>query len=95
MSNATNGNGDPYTIVNLPLTQNNLPGTNDKGLYINFYVGNTVVLVPNFNDPNDSVTNQILQDLYPNKTVVGIPAIDLGLEGGGVHCVTQQQPLVQ
>lgn len=95
MRNAKNMDGEHYNIVNLPLTQNNLHGTNDIGIYINFYVGNTVVLVPNFDDPNDSVANSILQNLYPNKTVIGIPAIELGLEGGGVHCITQQQTLAQ
>ena len=60
---------------------------------MNFYIGNAVVLVPNFDDPNDEVANDIIQGLFPEKTVVGIPAIELGIDGGGVHCVTQQQPL--
>ncbi len=93
ISAAKNAQGSPYTIVEIPLSQNNLPGTNYPGIYVNFYVGNTVVLVPNFNDPNDQVVNGIIQNLYPNKTVVGIEAIELGIDGGGIHCVTQQQPL--
>lgn len=92
ITNAKNANGQPYTIVNLPQTQSNLPGTNYPGIYINFYVGNEVVLVPNFNDPNDAVANGILQNLYPNRTIVGIEATELGIDGGGIHCVTQQQP---
>ncbi len=92
LKNATNSSGEKYTLVGLPLSQNNLPGSKEKGIYVNFYIANTVVLVPNFNDPNDEVANGIIQTLFPDKTVIGIPAIELGIDGGGVHCVTQQQP---
>ena len=54
---------------------------------------NDVVLVPNYNDPNDAVANGIIQTLYPNRTVVGIDVRNLYANGGMVHCVTQQQPL--
>lgn len=93
LKQATNTAGEKYTIVELPLTQNNLPGTSEKGIYVNFYIGNEVVLVPNFDDPNDAIANETIQSLFPMRTVVGIPAIELGKDGGGVHCVTQQQPL--
>ncbi len=93
LSNAKNSEGKKYTIVELPLTQNRLPKSKEYGIYINFYIGNKVVLVPNFNDPNDAIANAILQKLYPNRKVIGIPSTELGEDGGGVHCVTQQQPL--
>lgn len=93
ISEATNASGQAYNLVHLPLTVNNLPGTNDKGIYINFYIGNEVVLVPNFGDPNDAVANARIQEIYPGRTVIGIPATELGIDGGGIHCVTQQQPL--
>lgn len=93
LANATNTNGEKYTILGLPFSQNNLSGSEEKGIYVNFYIGNEVVLVPNFDDPNDAVANEIIQGLFPDKTVVGIPAIELGIDGGGVHCVTQQQPM--
>ena len=95
---ATNKDGDPYTFLQVPLTQNNVVKTNGQNLgypgsYINYYVANDVVLVPNYNDPNDAVANGILQTLYPNRTVVGIDVRNLYENGGMVHCVTQQQPL--
>lgn len=93
VANAKNAQGVQYNVVYLPGTQNNMPGTNYKGIYINFYVGNEVVLVPNFNDPKDAEANTIIQGIYPNRTVVGIPAVELGIDGGGIHCVTQQQPM--
>lgn len=95
---ATNKNNVPYNFVIVPLTVNNVTttyGTNlgYKGSYANYYIGNTKVLVPNYNDPNDAVANQIIQNLYPGRTVVGIDVRNLYANGGMVHCVTQQQPI--
>jgi agmatine deiminase len=60
--------------------------------YANFYIGNTAVLVPTFNDPNDRVALGILSDLFSDRTVVGIHAVDLVWGFGTIHCLTQQQP---
>ena len=54
---------------------------------------NSKVLVPNYNDPNDTVANAIIQTLYPNRTIVGIDVRNLYENGGMIHCVTQQQPM--
>ena len=94
---AKNKSGTAYNFINLPLTKNNVVtayGKNlgYKGSYINYYIANTRILVPNYNDPNDAVANNIIQDLYPGRTVVGIDVRNLYESGGMVHCVTQQQP---
>ncbi len=60
--------------------------------YANFYIGNEKVLVPTFNDPNDRVALEILAELFPERTVVGIHAVDLVWGFGTLHCMTQQQP---
>ena len=94
---AKNVQNQVYTHVTLPLTQNNVVtafGKNlgYKGSYVNYYEANSKVLVPFYNDPNDLVAKNILQALYPSKTVVGIDCRNLYENGGMVHCVTQQQP---
>jgi agmatine deiminase len=94
---AKNKNGKPYTFLNVPLTQQNVRTTNGtnlgyKGSYINYYIANNKVLVPNYNDPNDDIANGLIQKLYPSRTVVGIDVRNLYANGGMVHCVTQQQP---
>lgn len=94
---ATNIDGTPYNFLEVPLTQNTVKKTdgtdlNIRGSYINYYIANDAVLVPNYNDPNDSVANGIIQTLYPNRTVIGIDVRNLYQNGGMVHCVTQQQP---
>ena len=60
--------------------------------YANFYIANAAVIVPTFNDPNDRVALGILADLFPDRPVVGIHAVDLVLGFGSLHCLTQQQP---
>ncbi len=94
---ASNVSNKPYNFVYLPLTQNNVVTTASvnlgyQGSYPNYYIANTVILVPNYNDPNDAVANSIIQGLHPGRTVVGIDCRNLYEWGGMVHCVTQQQP---
>ena len=60
--------------------------------YANFYICNAAVLVPTFNDPNDRVALGILGELFPDRPVVGIHAVDLVWGFGSLHCLTQQQP---
>jgi len=60
--------------------------------YLNFYIANGVVLVPTFNDPNDRVALTSLTELFPDRQVVGIHAVDLVWGFGTIHCLTQQQP---
>lgn len=61
--------------------------------YANFYIANEKVLVPTFNDPNDRVALGILAELFPERQVVGIHAVDLVWGLGTLHCMTQQQPV--
>jgi agmatine deiminase len=60
--------------------------------YANFYVANGVVIVPTFNDPNDRVALNTLAELFPDRQVVGIHAVDLVWGLGTLHCLSQQQP---
>ncbi len=61
--------------------------------YANFYIGNACVIVPTFNDPNDRVALGILGELFRDRPVVGIHAVDLVLGFGSLHCLTQQEPV--
>ena len=48
--------------------------------------------MPTFNDPHDRVALGILAELFPDRPVVGIHAVDLVWGLGTLHCLTQQQP---
>ncbi|MBT2512834.1 agmatine/peptidylarginine deiminase [Arthrobacter sp. ISL-30] len=60
--------------------------------YINHLVVNGGVIACTFDDPMDEKALRILADAYPGRSVVGIDARELFARGGGIHCITQQQP---
>lgn len=61
--------------------------------YANFYISNAAVLVPTFNDPNDRIALGTLSELFSDRPVVGIHAVDLVWGLGTIHCLTREQPL--
>jgi agmatine deiminase len=60
--------------------------------YINFYLCNGGAVIPSFGDPHDTPALEMLQKLLPDRKVVSIPAREILLGGGNIHCITQQQP---
>lgn len=60
--------------------------------YANFYIANRHVIVPTFNDPQDRVALGILAELFPDRSVVGIHAVDLVWGFGTLHCLTHEVP---
>ncbi|MCA9104271.1 MAG: agmatine deiminase family protein [Planctomycetales bacterium] len=60
--------------------------------YANFYIANSLVLVPQFDDPRDDYALGLLKDLFPKRQVIGSPARNLVVGLGSIHCMTQQQP---
>jgi agmatine deiminase len=89
----TNADGERLRIETLPMPSPVLlDGVRLPASYANFYVANTVVLVPTFNDPRDREALAILARLFPTRAVVGIHAVDLVWGLGTLHCMTQQQP---
>lgn len=60
--------------------------------YVNFYIANQAVLLPQFGDENDALAVRILSDLFPNREIVPIASRELLLGGGNIHCLTQQIP---
>lgn len=89
---ARNASGTPYQIKEIPLTANNVKGLKYKGSYLNFYLGNKVLLLPIYGDSNDQIVIQEMSKLYPDKKIVPINVVPLYKNGGMIHCVTQQQP---
>jgi agmatine deiminase len=85
--------GKALEVVTLPMpTPLIFRGQRLPVSYANFYIGNEKVLAPTFNDPNDRIALGILGDLFPQRSVVGIHAVDLVWGLGTLHCMTQQQP---
>lgn len=60
--------------------------------YINHYVINGAVILCAFDDENDQIAKSILERCYPEREVILVDARPLFARGGGIHCITQQQP---
>ena len=88
---AVNADGEPYEIVHLPITSKKIGDS--YGIYVKYYVGNEVVIVPTYGDDNDADALRILASVYPDRQIQGIRMDELYKDGGEAHCVTQQQPV--
>jgi agmatine deiminase len=86
--------GSKPEVVELPMPSPlYFDGVRLPASYANFYICNAAVIVPTFNDPNDRVALGILGELFRDRPVVGIHAVDLVWGFGSLHCLTQQQPV--
>jgi agmatine deiminase len=69
-----------------------IAGTRICASYINYYIGNTVVVMPEFDDPMDEPAKAVLASLFPNHEIIGIKnAREILLGGGNIACITQPQ----
>lgn len=95
LQGATDQDGSKLSIVSLPCPSPvYFEGSRLPASYANFYVANGTVLVPIFEDANDGEAVGILQELFPDREVIGLPCTSVVAGLGALHCVTQQQPKV-
>ncbi|MEM9485937.1 MAG: agmatine deiminase family protein [Cyanobacteria bacterium P01_F01_bin.116] len=92
----TDADGRPLEIIVLENPQTIRPTFETDEFaagYINFYVVNGAVIIPEFGDDlTDGKAKSILQDLYPRRDIVQLNIDAIAAGGGGIHCTTQQQP---
>jgi agmatine deiminase len=60
--------------------------------YVNFYIANGGIVMPLLDPRTDRAAAQRLKRLFPERRVVGVPAREVLLGGGNIHCITQQMP---
>jgi len=85
--------GKPFKIVELPMPSPvYFEGQRLPASYANFYIANSLVLVPTFNDCHDRIALNIIAACFPTREIVGIHAVDLVWGLGTLHCLTQQEP---
>lgn len=60
--------------------------------YINFYIANDGIVMPRFGIDRDEDARKNIAALFPDREVVQIDIGDIAIGGGGIHCITQQQP---
>jgi agmatine deiminase len=62
--------------------------------YVNYYVGNSRVVFPLLDERHDAEAAELLQRHFPKREVVGVPAREILLGGGNIHCITREVPAV-
>ena len=62
------------------------------GSYVNFYIGNSTVVVPLLDPRRDRQAIRTLARIFPKRRVIGVRAREILLGGGNIHCITQQVP---
>ncbi|MFW0790016.1 agmatine deiminase family protein [Gordonia sp. CPCC 205333] len=93
LATAVTTGGDALTVIDVPApsTLRDAEGFVDYS-YINHYVANGVVVACSFDDPADAEAAEILGSVYPGREVVTVDARAIFARGGGIHCITQNQP---
>lgn len=91
---ATDSKGRRLRVVPVPQPPRQVRNGRRLALsHINFYVANGAIIAPSFAVPEDDRAFRVLREAFPKRVIVGVPAIDIVIGGGGIHCITQQEPL--
>ncbi len=86
---------EPLEILTLPMPKKiEREGLRLPASYANFYIANSCVLVPSFDDPADEAALATIRKCFPNRRIVGIDCRELIWGLGTFHCLTQQQPAI-
>ncbi|MGH3853503.1 MAG: agmatine deiminase family protein [Pseudonocardiaceae bacterium] len=98
LSASTDAQGSAITVTPIQGPNNNCIRATDPNFvssYANYYVCNGAVISAQFGDPHaDTAAKKTLAALFPDRTIEQLNIDTLGNGGGGIHCVTQQQPAI-
>ena len=95
LRSARDAEGRSFEIVELPQPCKLHPSWSGRPLqasYVNFYLVNGGVIMPAFGDKNDVPARTIIAQCFPDRDIMQIDALDIVQGGGGIHCITQQEP---
>ncbi len=89
LSTFTDHQGRLLEVIKIPSP--GIIGDSMPASYVNFYIGNSAVVVPTYGSPYDQAAVAALVPLFPGRHVCGMPARAILTGGGAFHCITQQQ----
>ncbi|HWG09287.1 MAG TPA: agmatine deiminase [Solirubrobacteraceae bacterium] len=79
-------------VDDVPGTMPRRAGDRLAASYANFYIASGRIVFPLLDERLDEQAAAILSDCFPEREVVGVPAREILLGGGNIHCITQQVP---
>lgn len=95
LKKSTDVNGNPLKVLVLDAPSTVRPEYESKEFaagYINFYVVNNAVIMPEFGDAEtDALAKATLEQAFPKRRVIALNIDPISAGGGGIHCATQQQ----
>jgi agmatine deiminase len=92
---ATDARGRRFNIIEIPAPTHgwHSDGSLSDESYINFVMVNGGLVLCSFDDPiADERAHAMFARLYPQRVITSVPASPVFARGGGLHCITQQQP---
>jgi len=95
LSEFTDSSGTRLTVVKIPSPGRVLSQAGEilPASYLNFYIGNSTVVVPTYGSTHDQAAVEAIAKLFPTRKTIGSPAYAILSGGGAFHCITQQVPL--
>lgn len=95
LANVRDAEGRKLEVVEIsqPRTQRTFRGGGPlQTSYVNFYLTNGGAVIPSFDDPEDEAARTIIAESFPGRDILQVDALDIVAGGGGIHCITQQEP---
>jgi agmatine deiminase len=94
LKTARDSSGNPLNVIELEMSYKRIiPDDDEPCSYMNFYIANDAIVLPVFNDKKaDNNAKNIIQTQFPSRKMICLDGTQILLGGGGVHCITQQQP---
>ncbi len=95
LSEAHTARGEALEIVPVPLPRPRF-GADGRPLtlsYLNFYIANGGLVIPSFDDPADVEAARLIAQCFPDRTVTQLDALPILVGGGGLHCITYEEPI--
>jgi agmatine deiminase len=87
--------GRPLEVIPLPMPRPKFTdGQRMPASYANFLIVNGAVIVPQYADRADEAACEVLAAVFPDRQIIGLPALDLVWGLGAFHCLSQQEPVV-
>ncbi len=91
---ATDARGRKLQIIDMEIDHEGIGENHDMfcSSYINFYLPNGAVVMPAYGVPSDDIVRSFLSNIFTDRQVEMVNINDIAPAGGGIHCITQQQP---